>query len=63
MTPTTTAVATGDTVEILALAAAAPLAVPEEILTAQPCRAIAAKANMGSNPRTASRLARTVALG
>jgi hypothetical protein len=63
MTPTTTAVARGDTVEMLALAEAAALPVLEEILTAQPGVAITANANMGSNPRTASRLARTVALG
>jgi hypothetical protein len=63
MTPTTTAVATGDAVEMLALAEAAALPELEEILTAQPDVAITANANMGKNPRTAIRLARTVALG
>ena len=59
-----TAVATGETVEALALAAAlAPMF--EEILTAQPSKAIAVKlaAVMETNPRTAFRLARTGVLG
>jgi len=65
MTPKTTAVATGDTLETLALAAAAPPPVFEEILTAQADRWIAAKITtaMGRIPRTRFRLARTGALG
>ena len=65
MTPKTTAVATGDTLDTLTLAAAAPLAVPEEILTAQPDRSIAARkmTTVERVPRTVFRLARTGALG
>jgi hypothetical protein len=65
MTPKTTAVATGDTLETLTLAAAAPTPVFEEILTAQPDRSIAARIKITAVriPRTAFRLARTGALG
>jgi hypothetical protein len=65
MTPKTTAVATGDTLETLTLAAAAPPPVLEEILTAQPDRSIAAKkmTTVERVPRTVFRLARTGALG
>jgi hypothetical protein len=65
MTPKTTAVATGDTLETLTLAAAAALPVFEEILTAQAESSIAAKiiTTVERTPRTAFRLARTGALG
>jgi len=65
MTPRMTAVATGDTLETLALAAAVPPAVFEEILIAQPDRSIAARilTTMERVPRTALRLACTGALG
>jgi hypothetical protein len=65
MTPKTTAVATGDTLDTLTLAAAAPPPVFEEILTAQPDRSIAAKKSttVERAPRTVFRLARTGALG
>jgi hypothetical protein len=65
MIPKTTAAATGDTLDALTLAAAAPLPVFEEILTAQPDRSIAAKkiAMVEKVPRTVFRLACTGALG